>query len=64
MSLLSVDLACRSWSDLGVVLVEQIAFPNDLRMAREITCWQDPAPPVVELALRLKILCLERGAGV
>ena len=34
-----------------------------------ITCdiirWQDPyPPPVVELALRLNTLCLERGAGV
>jgi len=40
MSVRSVDLACRSWSDLGVVLLEQKGSPNDLRMAREIIRWQ------------------------
>jgi hypothetical protein len=69
MSVLSVDLACRSWSDLGVVLLEQRGSPNDPQVALQIACeiirWQDPAPPpVVELALRLNTLCLERGAGV
>jgi hypothetical protein len=69
MSVLSVDLACRSWSDLGVVLLEQKGSPNglpiDLKIACEIIRWQDPTPPpVVELALRLNTLCLERGAGV
>jgi hypothetical protein len=66
MSVRSVDLACRSWSDLGVVLREQKSSPTGLRMAREIIRWQNPAPPpvVVELALRLNTLCQERGAGV
>jgi hypothetical protein len=61
MAVLSVDLACRSWSDLGVVVLEQ--------KGPLITCdlirWQDPyAPPVVELALRLNTLCVERSVGV
>jgi hypothetical protein len=61
MSVLSVDLACRSWSDLGVVLLEQ----KGSLIACEIIRWQDPTPPpVVELALRLNTLCLERGVGV
>jgi hypothetical protein len=61
MSVLSVDLACRSWSDLGVVLLEQ----KGPLIACEIIRWQDPAPPpVVELAIRLNTLCLERGTGV
>jgi hypothetical protein len=61
MPVLSVDLACRSWSDLGVVLLEQ----NGPRIACEIIHWQNPAPPpVVELAIRLNTLCLERNAGI
>ena len=61
MPVLSVDLACRSWSDLGVVLLEQ----KGPLIACEIIRWQDPTPPpVVELALRLNILCLERDASV
>lgn len=61
MSVLSVDLACRSWSDLGVVLLEQ----KGALIACEIIRWQDPTPPpVVELALRLNTLALEREAGV
>jgi hypothetical protein len=65
MPVLSVDLACRSWSDLGVVLLEQKGPPNDFQIACEIIRWQDAAPPpVVELALRLNTLCLERGVGV
>jgi hypothetical protein len=61
MPVLSVDLACRSWSDLGVVLLEQVG-PN---IACEIIGWRDAsAPPVVELALRLNQLCLERHVGV
>jgi hypothetical protein len=65
MPVLSVDLACRSWSDLGVVLLEQKGTPNGLRIACEIIRWHDPdPPPVVELALRLNTLCLERNVGV
>jgi hypothetical protein len=61
MPVLSVDLACRSWSDLGVALIEQ----KGSRIACEIIRWQDPsAPPVVELALRLNTLCLERRVSV
>ena len=61
MPVLSVDLACRSWSDLGVVLLEH----KGSLIACEIIRWQDPTPPpVVELALRLNTLCLERSAGV
>ena len=61
MSVLSVDLACRSWSDLGVVVLEQV----DGRIGCEVVRWagQD-APPVVELALRLNALAEERGATV
>jgi hypothetical protein len=61
MPVLSVDLACRSWSDLGVVVLEQ----KGSQIACEIIRWQDPTPPpVVELALRLNTLCLERNASV
>jgi|SRR5579859_1311999 len=61
MSVLSVDLACRSWSDLGVVLLEQ----KGALIACEIIRWHDPSPPpVVELALRLNTIALEREAGV
>jgi hypothetical protein len=61
MPVLSVDLACRSWSDLGVVLLEQ----KDQNIACEIIRWNDPfPPPVVELAIRLNTICLERKAGV
>ena len=61
MPVLSVDLACRSWSDLGVVLLEQ----KGPLIACDIIRWNDPyPPPVVELALRLNEVCLERGAGV
>lgn len=61
MPVLSVDLACRSWSDLGVVLLEQ----KDQQIACDIIRWNDPyPPPVVELALRLNAICLERNANV
>jgi hypothetical protein len=61
MPVLSVDLACRSWSDLGVVLLEQ----KDQQIACDIIRWNDPyPPPVVELALRLNAICVERNASV
>jgi hypothetical protein len=61
MAVLSVDLACRSWSDLGVVLLEQ----KGDRIHCEVVRWQDSAqPPVVELALRLDGLAAQHRAGV
>ncbi len=61
MAVLSVDLACRSWSDLGVVVLEQ----RGSMVHCDIVRWHDSdSPPVVELALRLNTLALERGAGV
>ena len=61
MAVLSVDLACRSWSDLGVVLLEQ----KGALIHCDIIRWQDRCPPpVVELAIRLNTLCIERDAGV
>jgi hypothetical protein len=61
MAVLSVDLACRSWSDLGVVVLEQ----KGPLITCDIIRWQDAfPPPVVELALRLNTLCLERSVGV
>ena len=65
MPVLSVDLACRSWSDLGVVLLEQTRPPKAYQIHCEIIRWDDPAPPVVvELALRLNTLCLKHGVSV
>ena len=61
MSVLSVDLACKSWSDLGVVLLEQ----REGQIRAEVQRWAGAeAPPVVELALRLNALAEERGATV
>jgi hypothetical protein len=66
MPILSVDLAIRNWSDLGVVYLEH----RGAQIACEIinlNQWHDPAegpPPVVELAVRLNTLCIERGAAV
>jgi hypothetical protein len=61
MPVLSVDLACRSWSDLGVVLLEQTEHGISCEMIR----WTDPyPPPVVELAIRLDAICTERNAHV
>ena len=61
MSVLSVDLACRSWSDLGVVLLEQ----KGPLIACKVIRWNEPyPPPVVELALRLNQVCIEHDAGV
>jgi hypothetical protein len=65
MPVLSVDLACRSWSDLGVVLLEQSGHAHSYKIECDIIRWQDPnPPPVVELALRLNTLCIERGVTV
>jgi hypothetical protein len=61
MAVLSVDLACRSWSDLGVVLLEQ----KGALIHCDVISWQSrEAPPVVELAIRLNSLCVERNAGI
>ena len=65
MAVLSVDLACRSWSDLGVVLLEKKEGEMGTFIACEIMRWEDvAAPPVIELAMRLNQIALERGAGV
>ena len=61
MPVLSVDLASRNWSDLGVVLLEQ----KGPLIACEIIRWSEPyPPPVVELALRLNQVCVEHNASV
>ncbi|MFC5862628.1 hypothetical protein ACFPT7_10030 [Acidicapsa dinghuensis] len=61
MAVLSVDLACRSWSDLGVVVLEQ----KGALIQCDIIPWQSrEAPPVVELAIRLNSLSVERNAGI
>lgn len=61
MVVLSVDLATRSWSDLGVVLLEQ-SGPS---IHCEILRWKDSAPPpVIELALRLDQTSEQHGAQV
>jgi len=65
MPVLSVDPACRSWSDLGVVLLEQTGSQKDMRIACEIFRWRDSASSsVVELAIRLNRLCLERKVSI
>ncbi len=61
MAVLSVDLATRSWSDLGVVVLEQ----RGSSIHCEVLGWQDSAPPpVVELALRLDQTAGQHGAQV
>ena len=61
MPVLSVDLSCRSWAELGLVLLEQ----KGPLISCDILRWDDPAPPpVVELAMRLDSVCTERKAGV
>jgi hypothetical protein len=61
MPVLSVDLACKSWADLGVAVLEQ----KGAQISCDIIRWDEPyPPPVVELALRLNQLAVERGVGV
>ncbi len=61
MTILSIDLARRSWSDIGVVLLES----TESSISCEIVTWEGiHPPPVVELALRLNATCLERGANI
>jgi hypothetical protein len=64
MPVVSVDLTCRNWSDLGVVCLEH----RGPHIHCELVNWTDESgtfpPPVVELALRLNTLCAERAAGV
>lgn len=61
MPVLSVDLACHSWSDLGVVLLDQ----KGPLITCEIIRWNEPySPPVIELALRLNQICAEHNAGL
>ena len=66
MPVLSVDLAIRNWSDLGVVYLEHHG-PQIACEVIQLNQWHDSAegpPPVVELAVRLNTLCIERGAAV
>lgn len=66
MAVLSVDLAFRGWSDLGIVLLERVA---DGRIACEILSWDDggagsgPVNPNI-LAGRLNHLCGVRNVRV
>lgn len=72
MAVLSVDLACRRWSDLGLVVLDRArpVRPLDLgRAERPITCeiiaWNDTDPIEAEiLAGRLNHLCGVRGIRV
>lgn len=63
MAVLSVDLAFRRWSDLGIVLLERAP---DRHIACEILPWNEGAGPVDPniLAGRLNHLCGVRGVRV
>lgn len=67
MAVLSVDLATRRWSDLGIVVLdrEQAARPGDGQFACEIIPWNDAGSVDAEtLAGRLNNLCGARGIRV
>jgi hypothetical protein len=74
MAVLSVDLATRRWSDLGIVVLERAYPASALRLRGSstdglITCetiqWNDPGPIDVQtLAGRLNHLCGVRGIRV
>ncbi|MGD0095397.1 MAG: hypothetical protein ABSB60_02815 [Terracidiphilus sp.] len=62
MAVLSVDLATRRWSDLGIVVLEREA---EAQVACEIIPWNDVGPVEAEvLAGRLNHLCGVRGIRV
>jgi hypothetical protein len=62
MAVLSVDLAFRRWSDLGIVLLERAA---DGQVACEILPWNEPGPVDANvLAGKLNHLCGVRNVRV
>jgi len=64
MSVLSVDLAFRRWSDLGIVLLERVQ-PGDGPIACEILPWIEAGPVDANtLAGRLNHLCGVRGIHI
>jgi len=64
MAVLSVDLATRRWSDLGIVVLDR-APPAEGLVNCEIIPWNDAGPVEVEiLAGRLNHLCGARGIRV
>jgi hypothetical protein len=69
MAVLSVDLATRRWSDLGIVLLDRPrpthSDPAESLISCEIIPWNDPGPVDAEiLAGRLNHLCGVRGIRV
>jgi len=63
MAVLSVDLATRRWSDLGIVVLDHA--PANQQLACEILVWNDSGPVEAEiLAGRLNHLCGVRGIRV
>jgi len=67
MAVLSVDLATRRWSDLGLVVLERMCAPDsDEGLIRcEIVLWNEVGPVSAEtLAGRLNHLCGVRGIRV
>jgi len=64
MAVLSVDLAFRRWSDLGIVVLDR-AGPAQSPIACEVVLWNDPGPVDANiLAGRLNHLCGVRGIRV
>jgi len=66
MAILSVDLAYRRWSDLGIVVLERTGPPEGVAsVACDIVAWNESGPVDAEvLAGRLNHLCAVRGAPV
>ena len=67
MAVLSVDLATRRWSDLGIVVLDRVAASSSSEdhVHCEIICWNDAGPVEAEvLAGRLNHLCGVRGIRV
>lgn len=66
MAVMSVDLAFRRWSDLGIVVLDkQAAGAEGEVIACEIVSWNEPGPVDAEtLAGRLNHMCNVRGIHV
>ena len=65
MAVLSVDLATRRWSDLGIVVLDRVAASSEGLVQCEIICWNDAGRVEAEiLAGRLNHLCGVRGIRV